>query len=117
MSKIVKIISKKVITQNLYGVFHIKLNDYVNNLYETAKNQPGFIKSNSYWEFEINHTGANCNSIETLSISEWKSIKDWDNWYTSKERLNIYNNYKDLDRTEKFSILKKRTLIDNVFLL
>jgi len=113
MSKIIKILSKKVITQKSWDASHMQLNEYVNTLSEIAKNQPGFIKSNSYWEFEIDKG----NSIETVSISEWKNIKDWNNWYTSKERLDIYNNYKDLDRTEKFSILKKRTITDNIFLL
>jgi heme-degrading monooxygenase HmoA len=117
MSNIVKIISKKIITQKLNQPSYKFLDQYINSLNKSVKNQPGFIKSNSYWEFETNNIITNSNTIKTVCISEWKSTSDWNKWHTSKERLDIYNNYKILDKIENFSILKKRKSIDNVFLL
>lgn len=119
MSKLVKIISlkstKEVIT---YGVPRIRFSEYANSLAEQAKNHPGFISSNSYWKNTIQFPSEKetC-KLEIVSISNWRSIDDWNSWYNSHKRKNIRKLYDDIIDNETFNLLNKRSDKDDTFLL
>lgn len=119
MSKLVKIISlkstKKIIS---HGVPRVRFSEYANNLGEQAKNHPGFISSSSYWKNTINFPNdeETC-KLEIVSISNWKSIDDWNNWFNSQKRQKIRNSYDDIIENETFNLLNKRTIKDDTFLL
>lgn len=115
MSKIIKIISNKIAKDHLSTGSRTSFIDYTNILSETAKNQTGFISSNSYWKNPLeNHTDQ---KIEIISISEWKSIDDWNSWYNSESRQQINNKYSKIIDEEKFNVLLKKTPSDDIFLL
>ena len=88
------------------------------NLREQAKNHPGFISSSSYWKNTINFPNdeETC-KLEIVSISNWKSIDDWNNWFNSQKRQKIRNSYDDIIENETFNLLNKRTVKDDTFLL
>ena len=72
----------------------------------------GYIKSESYYNSDINeYKNNNIDSI--LTLSEWNSHFDWNNWFHSIERLNINKKYNHIIEKENIYILKR----DNVFLL
>ena len=115
MSRTVLILARKITKPSFGFVSRVQLTEYVNNLSELAKTRDGFIQSNSYWKQNIHCT--NKEIIETVSISEWKSIEDWQKWKNSIERVKVYNQYKDVIELEEFSILQKKTPTDDIFLL
>tara|TARA_Y100000589_G_C26881973_1_gene518379 strand:+ start:126 stop:473 length:348 start_codon:yes stop_codon:yes gene_type:complete len=115
MSRIVKIISNKVAKGSLSDGSRTAFIDYTNVLSETAKTHKGFISSSSYWKNPI-ETSSN-DKIEIVSISDWKSIQDWDDWYNSDSRKKINNKYQKIIDKENFNILLKKTPLDDIFLL
>lgn len=82
---------------------------YNNILTNTVSNMKGFIVSESYYPYNPNK---NYNMV--MSISEWNSYVDWENWYESDERNMIKEDFKDILENEKVSLLRKG---DDVFLL
>ena len=115
MSKIIKIISNKIAKESLTTGSRNNFIDYTNILSETAKNHSGFISSTSYWKNPLeSYTDQN---IEIVSISEWKSLQDWENWYNSENRKEINNKYNKIIKEEKFNVLLKKTHLDDIFLL
>ena len=48
----------------------------INQLTEKVQSQPGFIRSESFWDSRGHIT----------SMSDWKSKAHWEMWYTSTER-------------------------------
>lgn len=118
MSNVIRIISKKILKPDFSRVSFI---EYTNELSESAKKQNGFIKSNSYWKTPLNEYNKPLsdysNELMVVSISEWKNISSWDNWYHSEKRNSIHSKYKNIIEKEKFSLLKKKVINDDVFLL
>ena len=116
MSHLIRIISKKIINSKSTRISFI---EYTNELSQSAKTQEGFIKSDSYWETSLkkNYQIENSNNLVIVSISEWENLSDWNEWYNSEKRNNINSKYKNIIEKEKFSILKKKLINDDVFLL
>ena len=90
MSKVIKVISLKSTKEVIaYGVPRIRFSEYANTLSEKAKNHPGFISTNSYWN----------------------------DWFESETRKKIKSSYTDIIGSESFNILNKRSPTDDTFLL
>ena len=119
MSKVIKVISLKSTKEVIaYGVPRIRFSEYANTLSEKAKNHPGFISTNSYWKnrMEIPENDE-ISKLEIVSISNWKSIDDWNDWLDSETRKKIKSSYTDIIGSESFNILNKRSPTDDTFLL
>lgn len=89
-----------------------KFNDYNNHLTKTVKDFNGFINSESYYNSDICEIN-NKNIDSILTLSEWKSFRDWNNWYYSSERNEIYNMYCEIIKNENIYVIKR----ENTFLL
>lgn len=111
MSKI-RIFSEKILENTYYTRNFI---NYSNELSEIAKKHKGFISSTSYFADNINQINK-LNTLKIITISEWKNIESWDSWKKSSNRININNQYTNLEINEKFNILYNRTNND-IFLL
>jgi heme-degrading monooxygenase HmoA len=86
--------------------------DYNDFLTLSVKKYNGFVKSESYYNSNISEIH-NKNIDSILTLSEWDSHIDWNKWFQSNERLEIYNLFKDVIKKEDIYVLKK----DNIFLL
>ena len=107
----VRIFSEKIITNS----FHTKkFINFTNKLTETAKIQKGFIKSNSY--FCDNFDYGNSDRCKIITISDWEDIDSWNNWYNSKNRSNVYDEFNNIVDDESINRLFKKN-IDEFFLL
>jgi len=107
----IRIISTKVakpLTSNSYMEYNCFVT-YVNKLTNAAKSKPGFIESDSHWK------GENYDTI--VSISTWSSKESWKNWLNSTKREDIYNKHKQVIKSEKHELLRKRKKSNNIFLL
>ena len=95
--------------------------DYMNHLTLNAKLFPGFIRSESYWENNLNNGRFNQNyedkSAIICTISDWKTSDDWYNWYNSEVRAEIKNEYLPVITDETFSKLYKNDMSSDIFLL
>ena len=91
--------------------------DYTNELSEKARHQEGFISSNSYWKTPLSGFDKTDNDLIIISISEWKNMNYWNQWFQSNERTEIYDKHKHIVESEDFSILKKKIANDDMFLL
>ena len=110
MNKI-KIISEKVIFNNVHSLTFV---NYNNKLTEVAKMHKGFITSNSYFLDKIDEQSDT--DIKIITISEWENKECWNNWFNSTDRKNISEKFKYINKEEKFDRLFKRP-INNTFLL
>lgn len=117
MSRLIRIISKKITKSNNGFIPRTRFTEYTNSLSEFAKKSPGFVSSNSYWETQIESTDNPEESIKIISISEWKTLNDWNKWYQSMEREKIHTQYKDIIDSETFFLLNKKAPTDDIFLL
>ena len=116
MSNTIKIISTKGGKLTLNNVIpRLLMLEYTNSLTEKAKYQKGFVNSNSYWKNSLAFSH-NIN-IELITISEWKTLEDWNNWYLSKERYEIYRKYSNIIAKEHFDYLTQKNINDDIFLL
>ncbi len=111
---VLKIISKKILETGKQFP-RIGLINYTNDLSQTARNQKGFKSSKSYWSVPVNDIKDK--KVIIITISEWNSLNNWNDWYNSNERNNINTTYKDIINKESFSILKKKLENDDLFLL
>lgn len=109
-----KIISKKILKTGKQFP-RIGLINYTNDLSQTARAQKGFQSSKSYWSVPINDIKDK--KVIIITISEWNTLTNWNDWYHSKERSNINQIYKEIINKESFSILKKKLENDDLFLL
>lgn len=116
MSAFVRIISKKIL-KSPQRYSRISLVDYTNELSECARNQPGFISSNSYWKTPISGFDEHQNDLIIISISEWENLDFWNKWLTSNQRKLIYLKHKNIIYNENFALLKKKVTNDDIFLL
>ena len=117
MSKLIKIISIKKAKISLHQVIpRVRLLEYTNSLSDLAKNYPGFITTNSYWKNSLDYSKDNYN-LELISISEWNTMNDWNNWFTSDDRYRIHMKYQNIIGREEFNILNKKEINDDTFLL
>ena len=115
MSHVIRVISKKILKPEFSRVSFI---EYTNELSECAKYQNGFVDSNSYWKKSFNKSSSNSsNELIIVSISEWEDISSWNNWYNSEKRNSIHSKYKYILQSENFSLLNKKLINDDVFLL
>lgn len=103
-----KIASKEVIRTN-------KFINYTNSLSQAAKQQPGFMSSNSYFKGELNHEQQD--TLTMVTISEWTSNDDWEKWFLSPKRKSISQQYQDIIKEEKFHRIFKKKEIEDIFLL
>ena len=76
----------------------------INKLTEKVQSQPGFIRSESFWNSRGNIT----------SMSDWKSKSHWERWYTSTERTEIVDGFIKDESYQSF--IKKHPNV-NIFLL
>ena len=76
----------------------------INQLTEKVQSQPGFIRSESFWDSRGDIT----------SMSDWKSKAHWERWYTSTERTKMVEGVIKDDSYQSF--IKKHPNF-NVFLL
>jgi antibiotic biosynthesis monooxygenase (ABM) superfamily enzyme len=116
MSKIVRIVSKKIL-KSTPNFSRVSLVDYTNELSECARNQPGFISSNSYWKTPISGFDEHENDLIIISISEWENFSYWNKWFKSNQRSLIYSKHENIIEKENFALLKKKVINDDVFLL
>ena len=109
--KTFKIISEKIIFNNLYSLKAIR---YSNALTECAQKSPGFISSKSYFseKIEINEK----DKIKIITISDWKSKDCWDKWINSNERSQISKEFQNIKRKEKFNRLFTKN-VNDIFLM
>jgi len=112
MSK-VRILSEKILLNNFYS--H-KFINYSNSLTDVAKKNKGFISSKSYLVDNINLRKENETPVKIITISEWKNADAWNKWKNSKDRKNVTELFKDVERSEQFNILYNR-IDNNMFLL
>ena len=117
MSSVIRIISKKVTKVTSYGIPRNKFTEYTNSLSEAAKCSSGFVSSESYWATPVSYLDNSHTSMKIVSISNWKSLKDWNNWYNSNKRKEINEKYSDIIESENFDILQKKAPTDDIFLL
>ena len=107
----VKIKKEKVLLNSFYS---LKFVNYSNKLTEVAKNHKGFISSNSYFSDDIDTLYKN--NIKIITISEWKNKKCWNDWFNSKDRKIISDEFINIHKEEDFNILFKRS-VNDTFLL
>lgn len=99
----------RIISRKVPACYSMNFGVYVNKLTEIATNQPGFIKSESYWCREHH---------QILSMSDWESKNHWERWYNCKQRNDLSKRYREYVREEHFHILHKTTdKFHNFFLL
>ncbi len=103
-----KIASKEVLRTNRFI-------NYTNCLSQAAKQQSGFISSNSY--FKSNLSLDKSNNLTMITISEWNTSDDWEQWFLSSERQKISSQYQDIIEQEEFHRIFKRKEIEDIFLL
>lgn len=111
MTKI-RIFSEKILFNSFYTK---KFISYSNELTDIAKKQNGFISSNSYFVDNMSQINQS-NTLKIITISEWKNMNTWELWKKSQNRKYISDQYKCLERSEKFNILYNRSDND-IFLL
>ena len=70
------IIKRKIRTDNPKGLFSL-----LTELRDHAKNQPGYISGETLKNID--------DPQEFLVVSNWKTVADWNNWVSSKERRDI----------------------------
>ena len=117
MANTIKIISHKmtkILSHN--EVPRIIFSDYSNRLTQEASGKKGFIKSNSYWMSPVD-CFEEVNQMKIVTISQWNSVSDWNNWLHSEERKKIYESYKDVIDKESFHMINQRNPTDDIFLL
>ena len=99
----------RIISRKVPACSSLNFGVYVNKLSENAKEQPGFIKSDSFWCREHD---------QIISISDWQSKNEWVKWYKSKRRNDISKMYNKYVREEHFHTLyKTNTRYRDIFLL
>tara|TARA_B100000989_G_C19414830_1_gene415979 strand:+ start:442 stop:780 length:339 start_codon:yes stop_codon:yes gene_type:complete len=108
-----KILSEKVASKELLRTN--RFINYTNSLSQAAKQQPGFISSNSYFKGNLNNEEQN--SLTMVTISEWTSSDDWEQWFQSSERKSISHQYQGIIKEERFHRIFKRKEIEDIFLL
>jgi antibiotic biosynthesis monooxygenase (ABM) superfamily enzyme len=109
---IIRVIAKKIGTTIFKD---LKLATYMNELTQEAVKHPGYISSNSYWEFRDKQPDGMSN---IFTESDWKSYNHWNNWVNSKERKAIHIKFSDVVESEEFNLLYKNIhKEDNMFLL
>ena len=52
-----------------------------------------------------------------ITISEWNTSDDWEQWFLSSERQKISSQYQDIIEQEEFHRIFKRKEIEDIFLL
>jgi len=108
-----KILSEKIASKELLRTN--RFINYTNSLSQAAKQQPGFLSSNSYFKGNLNNEQQDI--LTMVTISEWTSSDDWEQWYQSTERSSISHQYQDIIAEEKFHRIFKRKEIEDIFLL
>lgn len=108
----IKILSEKISVKNCLS--YNKFVNYTNQLSEHAKQQPGFISSNTYFKEPLEMAKL---PINVITISEWKNMESWENWYNSDIRNEIYNDFKDTIKKEEYNLIFKKNNINDIFLL
>lgn len=89
--------------------------DYINELKYGVKKQKGFLQTEHFWISDI-QTNFPKETI-FLSISNWKDIKYWNQWYECKEREKIIKRYNFYNKEEIDYKLSSRKENENFFLL
>ena len=112
----VRIMSNKTVFKKTSEGSRSRFIEYTNSLSEIAKHQKGFIESQSYWNYPLNNSDYN-KCYEIVTISDWKSIDDWNEWYDSNSRKKIHDRYKEIIHEEDFRVLLTKHVNDDLFLL
>lgn len=110
----IRVISKKISYCDIKSLNRFAL--YSNTLNRNVRSKSGFVKSESYWEYNSGNQNVMKENI-IYTISEWDSITDWTNWLGSSERMAIKINHQDILASETFRILIKNREREDIFLL
>lgn len=110
----IRVISKKISYCDIKSLSRFAL--YSNTLNKNVRSKTGFVKSESYWEYNSDNQNVMKENV-IYTISEWDSITDWTNWLGSSERMAIKLNYQDILASENFRILIKNREREDIFLL
>ena len=92
-----------------YGASIDRIIPFSNELTKTAKNFDGFIDSNSYWP---------ANSVDNIlfTFTTWRSSNDWENWYNSLERKDIFAKHNIQFTTKITPLITKKDPNDDFLL-
>ena len=89
--------------------------DYTNELKENIRKQKGFQGIEYFWVSDIQ-----CKELKDttlISISNWKDISYWNQWYESSIREKISKQYSFKDKEEiNYKLIKKKEN-EHIFLL
>lgn len=110
-----RIISFKTIPNRFLENHKNSFIQYTEELQNAAKNQKGFVVTESFWLSDMHNIYPQKTMV--VSISTWKNRKNWKDWYESKEREAIHGNFKFIGKEEKFYQLMSKKNNDNFFLL
>ena len=80
----IKVITQKIPTMKFANCTY---NYFTDQLTQLASTFPGFIHSESYW----NCVNTSINNSH-YTISDWKTLRDWDRWQFSEERTLFFKN-------------------------
>ena len=73
----IRVISKKISYCDIKSLNRFVF--YSNTLNRNVRSKSGFVKSESYWEYNSSNQNVMKENI-IYTISEWDSITDWTNW-------------------------------------
>ena len=111
----IRILSKKISYCSPSAI--IDFTKYSNELNKLVKIQKGFILSESFWGYCLDKQFEPPKENIIYTLSEWKSVHFWNNWFHSEERDCIKRKYKDILHNESFRILIKNKDREDMFLL
>ena len=97
---------------------------YSNMMTNKASSYPGFVDTQSYWDLGGNSISTNDNEVQNITnhnkiitISQWKTMQDWFDWFHSKDRKYITTKYDFLDIKTETSHLFPKLMFKDVALL
>ena len=97
---------------------------YSNIITNKASSYPGFVDTQSYWDLGGHFMSTKSDNItnitvdnKIITISEWKTIENWFNWFDSEDRKNINKKYDFLDIKTQTSHLFPKLVFEDVALL
>ena len=107
-----KVISEKIAKREI--ITTVSFINYTNRLNQAAKQQPGFISSNSYFKEPFDNYSE---KITLITISEWETDTHWKHWYNCNDRRNIQHQFSNYIEHESFHRIFKKNLLKDIFLL
>ncbi len=79
------------------------LKKYTEDLHKQVIKNPGFIKAESFWEYDKD----NMTDINLVVFSSWKNHNDFDKWLESDNRKKVAKKYEKIKIVEKHKVINK----------